>query len=100
MQQIMITGKIISVVENFDSKDPSNAVSLVFENKTYKNGGLKTFRWSLFMHSSKMKWAKTLKEKGYSVCVVIDDLMYFDERVYDDNSKYSGYAHASELLTI
>lgn len=100
MQQFLITGKILAVSENFESDNDQNAVTLVLENKVYKNGGLKAYRWNIFMHKSKIKWAKTLKDKGFSVCVVCDDLMYFDERIFGDAQKVSGYAHASEILTI
>jgi len=100
MQHFMVTGKVLSVVMNFDSTDDMNAVSLVLENKVYKNGGLKAYRWNIFLHKSKFKWAKTLHEKGYSICVVCDDLLFFDERIFGDNQKFSGYAHATELLTL
>jgi len=100
MLQFMVSGKILSVVENFDTSDASRAVVVEFEQKSFKDGKLTSFRWQLFAGAHKMKWAKTLLDKGFSVVVVIDDLLFFDERVRDDKTKFSGFGHISEILTL
>lgn len=100
MLQFMVTGKIISVQEGFDPDHKDRAVVIDFEQKSFKAGALQTFRWQLFAGTHKAKWAKTLQEKGFSVCMVIDDLLFFDERIANDKTKFSGYAHVNEILTL
>lgn len=100
MLQFMMSGKIVSVNAGFNPDDAGKAVVIDFEQKSFKDGKLSVFRWQLFAGAHKAKWAKTLMDKGYSVVVVIDDLLFFDERIRDDKTKFSGYGHISEILTL
>jgi len=96
----MVSGKITAVFENFDTSVPARAVVVEFEQKSFKDGKLVSHRWQLFTGSHKLKWAKSLLEKGFSVVVVVDDLFFFDERIIDVKDKFAGYGHVSEILTL
>lgn len=100
MFQAQFTGKIVAVFNGNQNADGSINLICDVQQKTFKDGKLVNVNWRLLAPRHKENWLKRQMDKGYTVCIVLSDITFYDDRGLEDKSKPTAFATLQEVLTL